>query len=810
MQFHSLKAKVMAISVVVATVVSIAVGSVLYITQVSPVNAKAQDTLKVQMAQFIDGKIDLKIQSGIIGATMISLQFETQQALLDQYYDPLKASFKTLKADYEAKTNFKGIFSEIITPQGQSVLRSWDLQGEPKDVSQDSLVKTVLESKQAKGSLGFGQRGVVITSISPVLVEKNIIGLATMVQGVGSISRDFSQEHSGAWVMLIDTEYAKKSGYSKAIETLDSVTPRYVLANNKWFSPEVIALAKQVYRPVDGQNSAVYLQGDSVVVDLPAYDQEGQVFGRQVFIQDKTVFTQYVTQAKNQAWLTLLSVVGAIILLATVLLLSVIRLVVKPLESLKKTMFLIEDTGDFSMRSTIKTRDEVGQTAQAINHHLDRVSSAINEANGAVAALASGNLQQRIQGRYVGDLRLLQDGINQSAENVSGMISEIGKAIDKLKQGEFNIEINQDAKGVFASILQDTSVAMQSLNSTLSQTNNVMQQVSNGVFQHRVQTAAQGELAMLKKAINQTLNNLDEVIQDISKVMLAQSQGDLTQRVEVECLGDLLALKTAINQNAEHLNRTIYGVMVSANTVAGAADEVALGSQSLSDSVQQQAASMEQTSATMEEMNAAIKNNAENAVTVDHLEHELENNSKIAGKVMHDTIEAMNEIQASSHKIGEIVTLIDSIAFQTNLLALNAAVEAARAGEHGRGFAVVASEVRNLAQKSADAAKDINLLIGNSIALINRGTHLAGESEQVLSKMNVSISEVTGMIANIANTSSEQARGVGEVNQALSLMDDVTQQNAALVEETSAAAESLKEQANVLTQRMSEFKIVRP
>ncbi|CAN8140565.1 methyl-accepting chemotaxis protein [uncultured Thiomicrorhabdus sp.] len=216
---------------------------------------------------------------------------------------------------------------------------------------------------------------------------------------------------------------------------------------------------------------------------------------------------------------------------------------------------------------------------------------------------------------------------------------------------------------------------------------------------------------------------------------------------------------------------------------------------SLSDSVQQQAASMEETSATMTEMNSAIEANANNAVNVDKLEHELQKNSVNAGQVMKQTINAMGEIQESSKRIEEIVTLIDSIAFQTNLLALNAAVEAARAGE-----------VRALAQKSADAAREINQLIGDSISVINRGTELASESEAVLTQMNTSIDNVTQMIGDIANSSSEQSRGVNEVNQALHLIDEVTQNNAALVEETSAAAQSMQDQADELEKQMQFFK----
>ncbi|MBN2866666.1 MAG: HAMP domain-containing protein [Thiotrichales bacterium] len=807
MRKTSLKTVVLQVSLGVALVISAGLALFLYLSQIKPLEKQIENNLINEMQSFIDAKIDLKIQAGIVGATLISVQTETKNALIHQDFVGIQQKYGRLKEDFSEKTNFQGIFSELINAQGQSILRSWNLKP-GGDQSQDGLIKSVLATKQAKGSLSYGERGVVITAASPVLEGKTLLGLTTFIGGVGSISRDFTNERQGAWIMLIDKDYVQKAqGNLKTVEKLNAITERYVLANNKWFSPEVIELTKQVYLPVDGAQKAVYLSGNSVVVDLPAYDQDNRIFARQLFIQDSSIYTQPLTQATNQAWITLMSVIFAILVLSLILLFSVIKLVIKPLEHLKKTMLDIEETGDFTIRSAIKTQDEVGQTAQAINHHLDKVSTAIKESNAAIGALANGDLTKRINGRYVGDLLILQKGVNESAENVSLMIHEIGKAVSHLNQGQFNLTLNSQAKGIFADILQDTSNAMQKLDLIIQQTNQIMTEVSQGIFQKRVTSEADGELSILKNAINKSLINLNEIIQNITQVMDAQSQGDLVQRVTVECEGDLLTLKSAINNNANQLSHIIEKVIIASQNVSSAADEVSLGSLSLSDSVQQQAASMEQTSATMSGINQAIKHNAENVINVDHLEHQLDQNSKTAGKVMHETIEAMNAIQGSSHKIGEIVSLIDGIAFQTNLLALNAAVEAARAGEHGRGFAVVAGEVRNLAGKSADAAKDISKLIGDSIELINRGTALASESERVLEAMNQTISEVTRMIANIASTSAEQARGVNEVNQALGLIDQVTQQNAALVEETSAAAESLKDQAQQLREDTQIFKI---
>lgn len=803
---QSLRTKIIYASAIVATALSIILGSILYFTQVKPVEERVEQALVQDMQFFIDSKIDLKVQSGIIGSTVIALQPETRE-LLRGGRDQLSPTFSSMRDDFAAITNFRGIFSEIVDTRSQSLLRSWNLNGQVIDRSSDPLVQEVLRTQQAAGYLGFSDRGVVITSATPVMDEGNLLGLATMVQGVGSISRDFSNEVGGAWVMLVDRNYVQNyAGSLQPIEHLKPISQRYVLANNTWFSEEVIDLTQRVFQQVDGDQVKVYLAQGQVVVDLPAYDERGEVLGRQIFMQDETVFTQPLIEARNQAWLTLASVIIGILILALILIVMINRMVITPLDCLSKTMLDIEKTGDFSTRAKVKSQDEVGQTANAINQHLDHVSKAIKQANLSIGSLAKGQLDQRIEGHFVGDLLELQQGVNKSIGNVSDMIGEIDKAMQAVNAGEFNIQMNAQAEGAFAQILDNTTDAMKRLNGIISSINDTLTQVSEGEFKQRIELDAPGQLAVLKRAVNSSVDTLDRIIEQISQVMKAQSEGDLTQRVQIECQGELLILKQAINDNADHLNDVIQNVMTVSHTVLSAATEVSSGSASLSDSVQQQAASVEQTSATMTEMSSAIKNNADNALNVDKLEHQLQDNSKVAARVMHETIEAMGAIQASSHKIVDIVTLIDGIAFQTNLLALNAAVEAARAGDHGRGFAVVAGEVRALAQKSAEAAKEIKTLIDESVERINQGTQLATESEETIKKMNDSITDVTRMITDIANSSAEQSRGVNEINQAVGLIDQVTQQNAALVEQTSAAAESLKDQANQLAHAMAFFK----
>lgn len=309
----------------------------------------------------------------------------------------------------------------------------------------------------------------------------------------------------------------------------------------------------------------------------------------------------------------------------------------------------------------------------------------------------------------------------------------------------------------------------------------------------------------LSKSINELMDSIQGAMQDVIRVTTGMADGDLTQTIDNEFDGELGQLKEAINSSIARLDGIISVAIEAADVVDGAAREVSQGSHDLSERVQQQAAALEQTSATMDEMNSTIQHNSENTRHASDVARSVQSRAQKGTQVMGRTIEAMQTIQQSSHKIAEIVTLIDGIAFQTNLLALNAAVEAARAGDHGRGFAVVAGEVRALAQKSADAAKDIKTLIGESVERIDQGTKLATDSGEVLKGIAGAIDEMSGMIEQIAKATNEQAQGIHQVHDAITSIDQVTQQNAALVEETAAASESMRDQSNNLSKEMSFF-----
>jgi methyl-accepting chemotaxis protein len=292
-------------------------------------------------------------------------------------------------------------------------------------------------------------------------------------------------------------------------------------------------------------------------------------------------------------------------------------------------------------------------------------------------------------------------------------------------------------------------------------------------------------------------------------VQLAETvaSGDLTRRIDASSRDETGALLRALRHMNDSLVQIVTEVRGGTDTIAGASGEIAAGNLDLSSRTEQQAASLEETAASMEQLTGTVRQNADNARQANQLAITASNVAIEGGSVVGQVITTMGSINESSRKIVDIIGVIDGIAFQTNILALNAAVEAARAGEQGRGFAVVASEVRNLAQRSAAAAKEIKVLIGDSVDKVDLGAKLVDQAGATMEQVVESIRRVTDIMAEITHATQEQTGGIEQVNQAIGLMDEATQQNAALVEESAAAASSMQEQAAKLAQVVGVFKL---
>jgi len=266
-------------------------------------------------------------------------------------------------------------------------------------------------------------------------------------------------------------------------------------------------------------------------------------------------------------------------------------------------------------------------------------------------------------------------------------------------------------------------------------------------------------------------------------------------------------LLAALHDMNDSLVRTVGTVRSGTVAITAASQDIASGNADLSARTESQASALEETASSMETLTGTVRQNAEHARQAAQLAVSASQVAAQGGQIVSDVVGTMGSIKASSHKIVDIIGVIDGIAFQTNILALNAAVEAARAGEQGRGFAVVASEVRSLAQRSASAAKEIKGLIGDSVDKVDTGSKLVDSAGQTMERIVTSVQQVADFMRDITAASQEQSAGIDEVNRAIRQMDDMTQQNAALVEQAAAAAESMREQAEQLTQSVSIFKL---
>jgi len=455
-----------------------------------------------------------------------------------------------------------------------------------------------------------------------------------------------------------------------------------------------------------------------------------------------------------------------------------------------------------------KYHGDYATMATGVNTMVSDYIEVQTKAMSVVTAFGQGNFDAPLD-RLPGKKAAINDTIEQVRANLKSLISDVSLLADAAVAGQLQTRADANKHhGDFRKIVEGVNHTLDAVIGPLTVAANYVDQISKGVIPNKITEHYNGDFNSLKDNLNTCIQAVNALVDDTKMLVAAAGEGRIQTRADTsKHLGDFRRIVEGVNETLEMIVSPIVTVKGAAEAINTATKEIAQGNSDLSRRTEDQASSLEKTAASMEELASTVKQNADNAKQANQLASAASNVAVKGGQVVAEVVTTMSSINQSARKIEDIISVIDGIAFQTNILALNAAVEAARAGEQGRGFAVVAAEVRNLAQRSAGAAKEIKELINDSVSKTTEGTTLVENAGKTMEEVVNSVKRVSDIIGEIAAASQEQSAGIAQVNDAVIKMDDMTQQNTALVEQAAAAAESLMEQANDMMQAVSVFVI---
>jgi methyl-accepting chemotaxis protein len=457
-------------------------------------------------------------------------------------------------------------------------------------------------------------------------------------------------------------------------------------------------------------------------------------------------------------------------------------------------------------------KDLEGKTVGAIEFILDvsgerKINHAITE---IIHGINAGNFTKRgDSSQFTGNYAELVDNVNNIVESFVSPLKRIQKYVAMISRGEIPEPITEQAQGDFKTLNDNLNQCIDAVNALVKDAKNLVQASLEGQLDTRADVSRhQGDFAEVVKGINDTLDAILLPIKEAQTVLENMSNGDLQKLIAGDYKGDHAIIKTAINNTLSSLNDILSQVGDVSENVAASATELTSASHNLSEGAQEQAASVEEITASVHETDQQIKQNAENANMANQLVSETNQAATTGQTEMQQLSKAMEEIFDASQNISKIIKVIDEIAFQTNILALNAAVEAARAGQHGKGFAVVAQEVRNLAGRSAQAAKETAEMIEGSNKKVNEGVDFAGRTEEALKKIVENVMKVKDLVAEIASASKEQTHAMGQINEGMGQINTAVQNISSQSEETASAATQLTSQSEDLKAQLAKFRLI--
>ncbi|ALJ28171.1 chemotaxis protein [Stenotrophomonas acidaminiphila] len=510
----------------------------------------------------------------------------------------------------------------------------------------------------------------------------------------------------------------------------------------------------------------------------------------------------------NRARAVLLAALGVFVTLGAILSWAITRSLVQPLTRATRVAHAIAG-GELQNDVETSATDEPGQLLRAMGQMQDEIRRFSSETGRMISQHAGPDIAHRMPTDFPGTYGDLAKGINTMMfEHLDAIVDAID-VLNAYAKGD----LSRDARrlpGSRAVLHEAMDAAKASLMAINEEIKRLAHAAAAGDFSVRGNAASfDHDFRIMVDGLNAMMEVSDQNLGKLSELLRALAEGDLTNRMEGDFQGVFATMRDDANATIVQLADIVAQIQAAAQSTDTAATEIATGNDDLSRRTEQQAANLEETAASMEELTSTVRQNAEHARQANQLARSAATIASQGGEVVSQVVETMSGIETSSKKMAEIISVIDGIAFQTNILALNAAVEAARAGEQGRGFAVVASEVRTLAQRSANAAKEIKQLIDASVEQVADGSSLVRRAGTTMGEIVGSVQRVTDIMEEISAASQEQSAGIEQVNQTITQMDEATQQNAALVEEATAAARAMEEQAAELSRAVSQFRLSR-
>ncbi|SOU01548.1 methyl-accepting chemotaxis protein [Xanthomonas arboricola pv. fragariae] len=509
----------------------------------------------------------------------------------------------------------------------------------------------------------------------------------------------------------------------------------------------------------------------------------------------------------NRGKLLIISGGVAVVVISSLLAWLITRSLTQPLARATKAAEAIAN-GQLDNDVESDAKDETGRLLRAMRGMQRQLQSLLDAQSDMARRHDDGQTSFRIDAAaFPGDYGRMAKDTNTLVASHLAVQTNLARIMGRYAVGDLSESMDRlpGEKAVLTQTMDEVKTNLFAMNREIKQ---LAQSAANGDFSARGDAERfQYDFHVMVDSLNQLMATADGNLQSLSSLLQSIAAGDLTARMTGEFKGVFAQMRDDANATAAQLAEIVGRIQHSAVSINSAASEIAAGNQDLSQRTEQQAANLEETAASMEELTSTVRQNAEHARQANQLAIGAAGVASQGGEIVSKVVGTMAGIEASSKKIADIISVIDGISFQTNILALNAAVEAARAGEQGRGFAVVASEVRTLAQRSTAAAKEIKSLIDDSVERVAEGSTLVHTAGSTMAEIVASVQRVTDIMGEISAASQEQSAGIEQVNTTVTQMDETTQQNAALVEEATAAARSMEEQAVQLTQAVSVFKI---